>query len=347
MFDDKGMLTDRARGILFWFTISMIALLAIIAIITILRACGGLVSQVSPTLVISPGEISLCAGEQHQFTIEGGAEVTWEAMGGTITQSGFFSAGDVPGDYTVIVSGRDSRQEATATVHIIACTPTEMPVLPTPTPLATPTPEVVAPPSADPQGDVGAYESGVPVGGAPAGLDIRVASVGPDARVVLQPTEGVPEELAGWAGEDEILLWIVLHEPIPDPPAAYVSWLFVLDVDGDTATGRPAGSRRINPDLGDEAVIGVSYDPATGSYDPYFLVWDAAQGSWVAWSEGVRYYLGESRAVIALALPLETLTQSIAQTSGVTLAPEAVKGRAAADSYAGEQRVIDFYPDLP
>ena len=24
-----------------------------------------------------------------------------------------------------------------------------------------------------------------------------------------------------------------------------------------------------------------------------------------------------------------------------------VRGRAAADSYAGEQRVIDFYPDLP
>ena len=58
MFDDKGMLTDRARGILFWFTISMIALLAIIAIITILRACGGLVSQVSPTLVISPSSLS-------------------------------------------------------------------------------------------------------------------------------------------------------------------------------------------------------------------------------------------------------------------------------------------------
>ena len=93
--------------------------------------------------------------------------------------------------------------------------------------------------------------------------------------------------------------------------------------------------------------MGISYDPSTGSYDPYFLVWDTAQGSWVSWTEGVRYYLGGSRTVVALALPLDAFTQAVSQTSGVTLSPEAIRGRVAAESYAGEQRVIDFYPDLP
>jgi len=347
MFDDKGMLTDRARGILFWFTIGIIAVLAIIVIATLVNLLRGVVSPEETFLVVSPHEISLCSGGQHQFTIEGGAEVTWEATGGTVTQSGLFTAGDTPGDHTVTVTGRDSRKEAAATVHIVVCTPTETPVLPTPTPPATPTPEVVVSPSADPQGDVGTYESGVPVEGAPAGADVSAASVEPDGRVVLQPAEGIPEELVGWAAEGEMLLWLSLHEPVPAPPAAYMNWIFALDVDGNTATGRPVGSRRINPDLGDEAVVGISYDPSTGSYDPYFLVWDTAQGSWVSWTEGVRYYLGGSRTVVALALPLDAFTQAVSQTSGVTLSPEAIRGRVAAESYAGEQRVIDFYPDLP
>jgi len=352
MFDEKGMLTDRARGILFWFTISMIALLAIVAVITILRACSGIVSQVSPTLVISPTEHRLCTGEQHQFTIEGDAEVTWEATGGSITQSGLFTAGDVPGSYTVTVSERDSNQEAAASVEVVSCAPTATPIPPTPEPTATPTPEVAASPAPDDaQGDVGAYESGAPVEGVPSGLDISAASVEEDTRILLRPTEGVPAELAEWATEEEILLWIKLHDPIPNPPGRYMNWLFVLDADGNTSTGRSAGSRRINPDLGDEAVIGVSYDPSSGSYDSYFLVWDPNQnegaGGWISWTEGARHYLDESRTLVALAVPMEALSQAVSQTSNVTLSPEAVKGRAAAESYVGEQRVIDFYPDLP
>lgn len=348
MFKNKGMLSDRARGILFWFTISMIALVAIIAVITILRACRGIVTKEKP-LTISPGEASLCPGEQRQFAVEGDTEVSWEATGGAITQSGLFTAEDTPGDYTITATGRDARQKAEAIVHVVDCTPIATPVPPTPTPTltATPTPEAVAPPPADPQGDVGSYETGTPVEGVPPGVDIRAASVGADLRVVLQPTEGVPAELAGWAAEGEGLLWIALHEPVPDPPTIYMDWLIALDVDGDAGTGRPADSARINPDLGDEAVVGVSYDPAVGDFEVYFLVWDTAQGSWAAGPEVVRYKLDESRTLIGLALPLETLTQTIAQTTGVTLAPEAVKGRAAAFSYVGEQRVIDFYPDRP
>jgi hypothetical protein len=346
MFDSNGMLTDRARGILFWITLSLIAIVAIAAIIAIVNVIGGLLSQEEPSLAINPGVVTLCIGEQRQFTVAGGAAVTWQASGGSITQGGLFTAGDIPGDHTVAASGADSRQTAQATVHVVICTPTPTLVpSPTPTPPATPTPESVA--AADPQGDVGTYESGTPVEGVPAGVDISAASLGPDLRVTLQPTEGIPAGLAGWASEGEALLWIALHEPVASPPTVYINWLFALDLDGNPATGRPAGTARINPDLGDEAVLGVTYDPATGSYEPYFLIWDSAQQLWVAGAEGIRYTISDSRTVIGLALPLEALTQSAAQTTGVAFAPEAAKGRAAVDSYAGEQRVIDFYPDRP
>jgi hypothetical protein len=300
------------------------------------------------TLEIRPGEVNLCPGEQRQFTVDGNAEVTWAATGGIINDDGLFTASDIVGDYAVTATETDSGQQAEAIVHIAACVPTEAPEpTATPTPTEAPTAEAIAPPVTDPQGDVGTYDSGAPVEGAPAGVDISAASPGADLLVALEPTDSVPGELADWVAEGETLLWITLHEPLLDPPGVYMNWLFALDVDSNTATGRPAGSRRINPDLGDEAVMGVSYDPATGGYEPYFLVWDAAQGSWATGPEGIRYYISDARTLIALALPLETLTQSVAQNTGTTLIPDGVKGRAAADSYAGELRVIDFYPDLP
>jgi hypothetical protein len=344
------MLNDRTRVTLFWFTMGMIALVAVVAVITILRACGRTVSM-EPAVTISATEISLCPGEQYQFTVEDDVAVTWEATAGTISESGTFIAGDTPGDSTVIATRRGSRQAAEAMVHVVACTPA--PTLapsrtPTATPLptATPTTEPTIPPPADAQGDVGTYTSGAPVESFPAGVDIRAASVAPDLQVGLQPTAEVPAELVGWAAEGEVLLWITLYEPIPNPPV-YTDWLFALDLDGDVATGRPANAARINPDLGDEAVVGVIYDPASGEYAPYFLVWDTAGGSWTDGPDVVRFTLGESRTLVGLALPLETLTQTVAQTTGVTLVPEAVKGRAAVLSFVGEEAAVDFYPDRP
>ena len=224
--------------------------------------------------------------------------------------------------------------------------PTETPA-PTSAPTIAPTPETSPTSSTDPQGDVGAYESGEPVEGVPAGVDIRAASPGPDLRVVLQPTEGVPAELVGWATEGDVLLWIALHEPVPDPPEVYTEWLFALDLDGDIETGRPVNSARINPDLGMEVAIAVYYEPASGEYATYFLVWNPAQGAWAYGPDEVRFTLDEARTLVGLALPLETLTQTVAQTTDVTLVPEAVKGRAAVLSRVGEQRVIDFCPDRP
>lgn len=347
MFDDKGMLTDRARGILFWITLSMIALVGILAVVIILTKCSQLFSSITPPPVISPNEVTICAGEQRQFTVAGGTEVTWEATGGSVTQSGLFTAPDVPGDYTVTASEGGSRQVAEALVRVMLCTPT--PTLPPPTPVPTPVPTAgaIEGPSADSQGDVGTYESGAPVAGVPPGVDIRAASPRPDLGVTLQPNEGIPAELAGWAGEGDVLLWISLFEPIPDPPVAGTQWLFVLDVDGNQSTGRPPGDRgaRINPDLGDEVAMWVSY--VGGSYQSGSIVWDAGQSTWVAGPD-IRYYMDESRTLVAFALPLDSLTQAVAQYSGVAVVPEAVKGRAAAETYVGEQqRVIDFYPDVP
>lgn len=347
MFDDKGMLTDRARGILFWFTLAMIVVVAVGAIATILRACSGLLAQMEPPPAISPSEISLCPGEQQQFSVAGEAEVTWAATGGLISQGGLFTAGDVLGDYTVTATARGSRQASEAIVHVVSCAPTATPLPPpTPAPTGTPTPEPGAIPPADAQGDVGVYDSGAPVAGAPAGVDISAASIAPDLRVALQPAE-LPGALAGWVQPGEAVVWVALYEQIPNPPTVYMDWIVALDVDGSTATGRAPGSARINPDLGDDAVIGVSYNTTAGIYEPYFYVWSTANGQLVEGMGTVRYFIDSTRTLVAVALPLDALTQSVAQASGATVVPEVVKGRAAVVSYVGEQKVIDFYPDRP
>jgi hypothetical protein len=318
---------------LFWFTISMIALVAIVAVVTILSQCSGIVRQMGPALAIIPGEVGLCPGEQRQFVVEGGNGVTWEATGGTVTQSGLYTAAGIPGDYAVTVTGE--RQEAVAVVHVVLCTPTATPVLPTMAPTDTPA-AGVAP--ADAQGDVGAYEGGGAVAGVPSGLDINSASVGGDMRVILQPTAGVPAELEGWAGGGDALLWISLYDAIPNPPSVYTEWLFSLDLDGNTGTGRAAGSARINPGLGDDVVVGVSYNPASTSFEPFFYVW---QGSWVSVPNVVQYRLNGSRTLVGLSFSMETL----AQNAAVSTVPDGVRGRAASTSYVGEQRVIDLYPE--
>jgi hypothetical protein len=232
--------------------------------------------------------------------------------------------------------------------------PTETPALtPIPTTTPAPGPSPTLPPSPtpslDPADDISVYVNGNPVeqDRQPDGVDIRSASVGADLHVVLQPTEGVPAELTGWAAGDEILLWISLYDPVPDPPAAFTDWAFVLDLDGDVSTGRPAGAVRVNPDLGYEAAIGVSYDIDSDEYEPYFLVWAPEDSVLVLGPDAPRFTLNESRTLIGLALPLKTLTESVEQTTGVTLTPEEAKGRAAVVSVAERQRVVDFYPDRP
>jgi hypothetical protein len=196
----------------------------------------------------------------------------------------------------------------------------------------------------DPQGDAGDYNSGVPVAGIAPGVDIDNASVGNDMRVDLGSTERVPPELSDCAAEGEMLLWISLHESIPEVPVYNSQWLFVLDLDGDIATGRPTDTVRINPDLGYEAAIGISYED---QYVSYLLVWDPARAQLIGVPDTVRFCQNESRTLIGLALVQEMLAENVTQITGVTIVPDAVKGRVAAVSFVGERRVADFYPDLP
>jgi hypothetical protein len=349
-------LNDRARIILFWFTIALMLAVAALAAVTILRACGGLPTRGEPPLTITPPEVSLCPGDQQQFAVTDDTDVTWEASGGTIDGTGTYTAGDAPGDYTVSAAREGAAQAAGTIVHVIACTPTPtttpLPTLPpTATALPSPTPEPTesagSSANLDPQGDVGAYETGAPVESPPAGVDIVAASISPDAEISLQPSDDVPEELVDWSEEGEALFWISLYDAAPDPPLAYMNWLFVIDVDGDTETGRPVGSRRINPDLGDEVAIGVSYNANTEAYEPYSLVWDTENEGWATGPE-VRYTFGESRTVVGLALSIEALEETMAQANAAPLDPEAAIGRAAAETYLADgTRVIDFYPNLP
>ena len=287
MFDSNGVLTDRARGILFWATISMIALVAIVIMVTLVRAVSGIVSANREPPSLAPSDVSVCAGQQQQFTTTGDEDTKWEATGGTITDDGLFTAGERAGDYVVTISRGLLQREPEAAVHVVLCTPvptltptvvspTSVPATPTPTEMATA--EATLPPAgADARGDVGDYQTGAPVADVPPGVDISEASPGSDLLIDLQPSLGVPEPLDGWSDEGEILLWISLYEPVSSPPSAYTDWLFAIDADGDDATGRAPGGARINPEIGDDVVVGVTYDTATGEYEPYWLVWDVAQ----------------------------------------------------------------------
>ena len=347
-------LNDRARIVLFWITIALMLAVAVLAGVTILRACGGLPTQTAPALAISPEEVSLCPGDQQQFAVAGDAEVIWEANGGTINAEGVYTAGDTPGDYTVTATREESRQAAAAIIHIIACTPTPTAtpvptIVPTATPEQTAEPEPTATTSAnpDPEGDVGNYETGTAIESPPTGVDIVAASIDPDLGISLESGDDLPAQLADWAEEGEALLWLSLYNAIPDPPSAYMNWLFVVDTDGDTETGRPVGSRRINPDLGDEVALGVSYDANAGAYEAYALVWNSEDEVWVDGPE-VRYTFGESRIVVGLAISMDALEETIADAGAASLALEAAAGRAAAETYLADgTRVIDFYPNLP
>ena len=220
--------------------------------------------------------------------------------------------------------------------------PTEAPPAPTDPPVPTDTPVPT-----DAQGDVVTYDDALDaVEEFPTGIDILRASIGPDMSISLDAAGDIPDALADWATDDELLLWIELRDALPDPPEAKLEWIFVLDVDGDVETGRPAGARPINPDLGYEAAVSLSYSPDSEQYATYYAVWDADTGGWVTSSE-VRYTIDDSGTLIGLAVSREAFTEAIAEASGTTVVPGSVMGRVAALAGQGAERVADFYPDLP
>jgi hypothetical protein len=75
---------------------------------------------------VAPPVVTLAAGASQQFTAtarfsDGGtavASVTWSATGGTITESGEYTAGRAPGDYLVVATGQGVALADTASVTI-------------------------------------------------------------------------------------------------------------------------------------------------------------------------------------------------------------------------------------
>jgi hypothetical protein len=341
----------RARLVLFWVTVGLIAVVAVIAVTTILRQFRGPAAPSEP-LLVQPGEATVCTGQQLRFAASA-ERVVWTGSGGTIGADGLFVAGPEPGDFTVGAADEESGRTTQVPVRVVFCTPTPgqdtvstaAPTAP-PTQPPTPTPQALVPVQ-DAQGDIGTYETGAATDGAPTGIDVRSCSVGSDLRVVLQPSAEVPDELRAWVAEGEALLWITGYDPVPDPPQAYTDWLFALDLDGNSGTGRAPGQARINPDLGDDAAIGVSYDATSEKYVGYFLVWSPQEDGWSTGPAQVRHYFSGDRRLVAFALPLQTLVDTVAQTSGIAVDAARVRGRAAILSYAGDQAVIDFCPDRP
>ena len=212
-----------------------------------------------------------------------------------------------------------------------------------PEPTDVPTPEPTKPAfMPDDQSDAVAYETGDPADETPAGVDVSIASICDDLEVALGLPEEVPDGLSDLAAEDDVLLWLELYEPIPESPEDKLEWIFVLDMDDDTETGRPAGQRPINPDLGYEVAIGLSYED--GTYSAYVLIWQA--GSWAAGPQAT-YLVDESGTLIGLAVPRDELVAKVSELSGVDAVPDDVKGRLAALVGTGANRIADFYPELP
>jgi hypothetical protein len=225
------------------------------------------------------------------------------------------------------------------------------PTLAPPTPTATSIPTTTRP-AADSPDDVVYYDVADVnqlVENPPAVIDIRSAGVAADMRVNLQPAaEEMPPELAGCAvAEGEALLWIELYEPITSVTQGEFYWLYVLDMDGDVNTGRPSGTTAINPDLGYEAAVYVEY--SNGEFSSYFLVWDTANAGFSGLiTEGMRHCVDESGTLVGMVPSLDVLSQNAEEFAQVTPNLDAVKGRAAAETYIdGVRRVIDFYPNPP
>jgi len=256
----------------------------------------------------------------------------------------------------ILRSARDGAAEPTETLSAEAVGsatpgdgPTDTPV-PTWTPVATesesplPTPRPTPALGSDPQGDVETYDDGSPVDDAPAGIDILSTNVGADMHVSLEPDGNTPAELAAWVEEDEMLMWLSLYDPIPLSPTYPMEWLVVLDMDNDVESGRPVGAARINPDLGMEVAVGMFYNPENKTYGTYTLIFDQLG---VTAGPEARMYIDDSRTLVGLAVALDPLIQAVEETVGVTVTLDSVIGRAAALHGAGEDRVIDFFPERP
>lgn len=98
-------------------------------------------------LEVTPDLVSLTAGQQHRFTVQGRLSdgstapvgVEWSATGGTIDPSGAFTAGSTPGEFRVVARSVSGGLADSAKVAVAASTTPDPEPDPEPEPEPTPT----------------------------------------------------------------------------------------------------------------------------------------------------------------------------------------------------------------
>jgi hypothetical protein len=330
------------------------------------------------TFQVSPGEVTLRPGEGWQFRAVASGRlvrgVTWTATGGIIGPEGFYTAPDISGDYQVIAQHPNSEYRAAATVHVVIAEdvttaptnptqpiepvqPTDAPTTPslplTPTsapPVSTPTQTPIPVPviPLDDSGDLVNFDTLEPMDISPPGSDIRTACFAEGLHLVRAIPGELASEISDWDTEKNLILWITFHEPVPTVPDLERSWLFALDTDGNTATGRPLGDGVINPDIGTEVTIGVHSNPAAGiDLAPYMFIWNARIGNSESRKLGIEARLSTTRDALLVRVPAGLLADFIRTFSGAEPNWDQTVGRALAMATTSEGTTADFFPERP
>jgi hypothetical protein len=336
------------------------------------------------TFLVLPSEIILSPGEGWQFRAVAGDRVIpgakWVATGGDIGPEGFYVAPDIPGDYQIIAQHPNSDYRSAATVHVVATegvtteqpSPTEStpPNRPTPasttaltmTPIRPTVESTLVPPTTvstrtpspsssflfDDVGDLASFDTLAPIATAPPGTDIRTVCFNGGRQLVRT----IPGELAGeisdWDTEENLILWLTFHEPVPTDSDMERYWIFALDADDNTATGRPVGEGIINPDIGVEVTIGVYSNPAADiDLAPYALVWNARLVTSEPQTLDLEARLSAARGALFVRIPVASLTETVRTLSEVESNWDQAVGRALATATTGEGVVADFAPERP
>jgi hypothetical protein len=365
-----------------WVVVGFILLLAFVAAFTLVTLLLPMGFTAPTGFQVAPGEITLRPGQGWQFrAIHEGKQihgVVWTATSGRIGPEGFYTAPQTSGDYQVMASHPSTDFSASAIVHVVpeaseptsalplatlaeseptaestqanpAPTPTSRqpavtPVQPTAKPTSTPTPAFAS--DLDPQDDLVDYTWLTPIEDTPPGSDISLACFDEDMRLV----QAIPPELANqvsdWTFEDNLVFWIMLHEPISTTANTTISWLFAVDTDADPTTGRPLDAGVINPDIGPEITVGVRLDPP-GKIFPYIYIWDVTTGDSELSETGLEARFTTERDAVLIRVPTASLTSQIEDLSQTEADWSKAVGRAAALVTSEQGAAIDFFPDLP
>ncbi|MEA3310033.1 MAG: hypothetical protein U9Q70_11070 [Chloroflexota bacterium] len=250
--------------------------------------------------------------------------------------------------------------ESQKTPRVDIPTPQPTPVVPaTPPPTATipftltlPVPTPTLPPARNPLqdalADITDLAGGVAVASPPTGVDIATCNCTSET-TVLSELPAPAALLTGTTSSTETLtLWFTLHNPIPAQRTLTYHLLVALDLDGDSATGRPPGDGHINPELGTEIGAGVFLQP-NGELEPYIYAWNNALGDWDGDTPDIMTaQLNAERDGVRFDFPLAELRATVEEISGVALDSGALHGRVAViASSQTEPPVVDFCPDLP